>query len=87
VTVSSVTEGYYCTSSTGVLTVVGSTGSFGSALTSSAPTSCPTGSLTTSPGDYISVTVSYTYAPVFSHASVASLLGTTITSTAWLRLL
>lgn len=87
VSVSNVTEGYYCTNSTGALTANGTTGNFATALASTPPATCPTGSLTSYPGDYIWVTVSYTYTPVFSHASVASLLGTTITSTAWMRLL
>ena len=86
VTVSNVTEAYDCANASGVLTAVGSTGTFASPLAAAAAT-CPNGSLTTSAGDYVSVTVTYTYSPVFSHASVASLLGTTITSTAVMRLL
>lgn len=38
------------------------------------------------PGDYISVTASYTYAPVFPNFSLGSLLAGTITRTAWIRL-
>jgi Flp pilus assembly protein TadG len=55
----------------------------------SPPTNCNnvTNAKTTSPGNYISVTVSYTYTPVFRRVSVASLLGTTITSAAWMRLI
>lgn len=41
---------------------------------------------TSKPGLYISTTASYSYAPVFPGASVASLLTTPITRTAWLRL-
>jgi Flp pilus assembly protein TadG len=93
VSVSSVTDGYYCTASTGALAnadTSSKTGNFTTSLTSAVPTpptSCQSGSLTGSPGEYISATVSYTYAPVFAHASVASLLGTSITGTAWMRLL
>lgn len=95
VSVSSVTEGYYCTDSTGALAnaVSGNkTGNFTTSLTSAVPnppTDCSalTSPKTSTPGDYIWVTVTYTYTPVFSRASVASLLGTTITSTAWMRLL
>lgn len=93
VTVSSATEYYYCVGSTGALVNASGTksGNFTTALNASsnvpsAPTSCPNGSLTTKPGDYMSVAVTYTYSPVFSHASVASLLGTTISSTAVMRL-
>ena len=38
------------------------------------------------PGDYVQVTASYPYEPIFSQASVASLLTTPITKTAWMRL-
>lgn len=38
------------------------------------------------PGDYIMITTSYTYAPIFSAISVASLLTTPITRTAYMRL-
>jgi Flp pilus assembly protein TadG len=95
VTVSSATEGYYCAGSGGALVNAdpsgnNKTGNFTTPLDTALPTppsTCPSGSLTSAPGDYMSVTVSYTYSPVFSHASVASLLGTTITSTAWMRLI
>jgi Flp pilus assembly protein TadG len=93
VTVSNVTEGYYCTSSTGALANAdtnGKTGNFTTSLTSAVPTqptTCPSGSLTSAPGEYISTTVSYTYAPVFPQVSVASLLGTSIQGAARMRLL
>lgn len=95
VSVSNVTEGYYCTDSTGALAnaVSGNiTGNFTTSLSASVPsppTNCSalTNPKTSTPGDYIWVTVSYTYTPVFPQASVASLLGTTIQSTAWMRLL
>jgi Flp pilus assembly protein TadG len=93
VTVSSVTEGYYCTASTGALANADTnskTGNFTTSLTSAvpaAPTTCQSGSLTSAPGEYIGATVSYTYAPVFPQVSVASLLGTSIQGTAWMRLL
>jgi len=93
VTVSSVAEGYYCPGSTGALANAasnGKTGDFTTSLTSavpSPPSSCQSGSLTSAPGEYISTTVAYTYAPVFPQVSVASLLGTSIQGTAWMRLL
>jgi Flp pilus assembly protein TadG len=92
VTVSSVTESYSCAKTDGTLVNAasnGKTGNFTTALdtnVSPAPTSCPSGSATSTPGDYISATVTYTYSPVFAHISVASLLSTTITGTATMRL-
>jgi Flp pilus assembly protein TadG len=44
------------------------------------------GSNTEKPGDYILVTTSYTYAPIFSAVSIASVLNTPITSTSWIRI-
>jgi len=87
VTVSSVTEGYYCTNASGVLALDGSTGTYASPLNSNSVGACPSGSKTTLPGDYVNVNVTYTYTPVFAHISVASLLGTTITGQATMRLL
>jgi len=38
------------------------------------------------PGDYVLITVSYTYTPVFAAVSIASVLASPITRTAWMRL-
>jgi Flp pilus assembly protein TadG len=80
-------EGYYCTDGGGPLQVVGATGTIASPLTATRPncSTVTTGS-TTPAGDYIKVTVNYTYTPVFAGVSIASLLPTTITRTAWMRL-
>lgn len=81
-------EGYYCVNSSGALTLVGVAGRPGVAPTKPNPFTCAgqvSGS-TTAPGEYVQVTVSYPYAPIFSQASVASLLTTPITETAWMRL-
>jgi Flp pilus assembly protein TadG len=96
---SSVIEAYYCTNATGALANAAANGNTG-ILTSSSTTGLSTAVVTTpsdctavanaqttTPGDYVSVTVSYTYTPVFRQVSVASLLGTTIQSTATMRLL
>jgi Flp pilus assembly pilin Flp len=73
------TEAYYCISG-GALTSVG-------AVTSPKPADCTlAGSTTTKPGDYLLIQVTYTYAPLFTGASIASLLPTTITNSAWVRL-
>jgi Flp pilus assembly protein TadG len=82
-------EGYFCTS-TGQALVPASTGmtwTLGQAPPTK-PADCSavvTGSKT-APGDYIQVKVSYTYSPVFPAVSVAGLLTTPITRTAWMRL-
>ena len=74
------TEAYYCVNSSGVLTSVG-------AVTASKPSDCTSaGSSSTKPGDYLLIQVTYTFTPMFGTASVASLLPTTITKSAWVRL-
>jgi Flp pilus assembly protein TadG len=71
-------EGYYCVNSSGVLTYV--------ADVNNKPADCSSvGMAGNSPGDYIKVQTTFTYAPLFP-ASVAKTLGTTITKTAWMRL-
>ncbi len=73
-------EAYYCVNTSGALTSVG-------AVTSAKPSDCTSaGSSSTKPGDYLLVQVTYTYAPLFTGATVAALLPTTITNTAWVRL-
>jgi len=74
------TEAYYCVDTSGALTNVG-------AVTASKPSDCTSaGSSSTKPGDYLLVQVTYTFAPLFTGFTVASLLPTTITNTAWVRL-
>lgn len=81
VAVTSTTENYYCVSgATGQLVVVGS-------FPGNKPSDCSAvGSAVDEPGDYIVVTASYTYTPLFAAITVASLLTTPITETAWMRL-
>lgn len=83
-----VAEGYYCTNSAGALVAVGTAGTFGSPPVKPTPFTCASviGGSTTAPADYVRVTVSYTYAPIFPSVSVASLLQTPITKTAWMRM-
>jgi len=86
VTVTSVVDGYYCVNGSGILTAIGSTGTFASPLTATAPTSCGSGTWeTTTPYEFVTVTVSYTYAPVFGGISVASLLPTSMTATSTMQ--
>jgi Flp pilus assembly protein TadG len=98
VTISSVREEYDCTNSSGALAnaVSGSNkyGDLSTALDASSrvpapPTDCSalSGALTSIPGDYFTVNVTYTYSPIFSHFSVISMLGTTIAGSATIRLL
>lgn len=78
---SSTVEKYYCANTSGTLVEV-------AAANATPPTNCSatvTGS-TSAPGIYIRTTVSKTFSPVFPGASVASLLTSPITRTAWMRL-
>jgi len=81
VTVTATTENFYCVNTgTNVLVTVGT-------FPNTKPATCiAVGSASDKPGDYVLITVSYTYAPVFSAVSIASQLTTPITRTAWMRL-
>jgi len=75
VTITSTTESYCCPGA-GTISCQGP-------VATTTPTSCSSGQ---APGDYIFITASYTYAPVYSSLSVASLLTSPIVRTAWMRL-
>jgi Flp pilus assembly protein TadG len=89
-------EDYDCVNDSGVLTAVETTQgvipALGSATVPSAsPTTCASvGSAfagnSKTPGDYVQVSVTYTYTPLLGGASIAALLPTPITETAWTRL-
>ena len=82
VTVSSTTEGYYCvkTSAPAGLVPVGT-------FPGTKPANCSSvGSSSDTPGDYVLITTSYTYTPIFSAVSIASSLTSPITRQAWMRL-
>jgi Flp pilus assembly protein TadG len=92
VTLSGVTEDYYCVNSSNALVRVGTSASPGTAASppvKPSPFDChtvtPPGS-TAAPGDYLTVTTSYAYTPIFNGVSLAALLTTPITKTAWIRL-
>jgi len=83
----SVQEHYYCTVSNALVKV--------SDPPNNPPTDCSQknssgtnigGSSSEKPGDYIQVTTTYTYVPIFPAVSVVSALNTTITRIAWMRL-
>jgi len=84
VTVGTPTEGYYCLDNANVLVEVGSF------PTKPSPFNCTSApsSVTPSPapGDYVQVSVSYTYAPLFPAVSVASTFTTPIVASARTRL-
>jgi Flp pilus assembly protein TadG len=80
--------GYYCATDAGALTSVSSTWAIDSSMPPAKPANCGaavTGS-TTSPAQYVKVTVNFTYVPVFGALSAAGILPDTITRTSWRRL-
>lgn len=72
-------EGYYCVDpSTGVLTYVSDV--------SNKPATCSAvGASYNTPGDYVQVQTSFTYAPLFPGITVSNTFPGTITKTAWMR--
>jgi hypothetical protein len=72
-------EGYYCLNGSNVLQLVGDV--------SSRPADCTAaGTPTLQPADYITITATYAYAPLFSSISVASSFTTPIVKTSMMRL-
>jgi len=81
VTVSSTTEGYYCVNTTSNLLVAVGT------FPNTKPANCSSvGTASDVPGDYVMITTTYTYTPIFSAVSIASSLTSPITRQAWMRL-
>ena len=75
------TEGYYCIDTTGNLVEV-------APVTGPRPSSCTAqGDPAHAPGDYIAITASFPYTPMFVGVSFVSLLPPTISSTGFMRLL
>ena len=73
------TEGYYCVNSSGQLQYVSSV--------SSKPADCTVAGMPSNkPGDYVSVSTSYAYAPIFRGVSVAGAFTTPIVRTSMMRL-
>lgn len=73
-------EGYFCLDSTGTLQPVGTL--------DARPVDCSATSLPNAqPGNYLTVSVTYSYRPVFSDITVARFFGTPIQSTSRMRLL
>jgi Flp pilus assembly protein TadG len=78
VTAATPTEGYYCVSSAGVLTYV--------SAVSTKPADCSSVGGTASPADYVTISVSYTYAPIFPGITVASAFPTDLSKTTYMRM-
>ncbi len=74
-------EAYYCATASGALTQVAAVGA-----TVPADCSATVSGSTARPGNYISVTATYPFTPIFPGATVASVLTSPITRTAWIRL-
>lgn len=73
-------EAYYCLNDSGALQNVG-------AVTGTPPADCSvTGLPGQAPGDYIQITTTFAYAPLFPGVTVASLFATPIVKTAMMRL-
>lgn len=79
-----ISEAYSCPTSAGVIVQTNIGTAATAPNTAPAIPNCP-GS-TTPAGDYITAKVRFTYTPLLSNASIASLLGTNINRTAYLRL-
>jgi Flp pilus assembly protein TadG len=83
-------EGYYCATTSGALQLVGTAGTVGSPPTQPSPDTCAAvagaSDPTAAPGDYVTVSVTYTFTSPFSGVSVASLLPSPITKTTMTRL-
>lgn len=86
VTVTATTDGYYCANSSSALVLVGTIGSLSTAPTKPSTCTSVTAGSTAAPGEYIVVSTSYTYAPLFGSLSITALLPTAVTRSAWLRL-
>ncbi|MHB8530108.1 MAG: TadE/TadG family type IV pilus assembly protein [Caulobacteraceae bacterium] len=82
-------EGYYCGTTSGALQLVGTAGTVGSPP-SGAPATCAgvigAADPIAPPGDYVQVSVTYPFTPLFGAISLAGLLTTPITKTTWTRM-
>jgi hypothetical protein len=73
------TEAYYCINSSGALQQVAT-------YTDVKPTDCTAvGDTTRAPADYVRITATYNYTPLFGQATVGTLLPSTFTSAGFIR--
>jgi Flp pilus assembly protein TadG len=80
--------GYYCATDAGELESVSDTWAIDSTTPEAKPADCSAAvaGSATAPGQYIQVTVNYTYTPVFGVLLAAGILPETITRTSWRRI-
>lgn len=72
-------EGYYCVNGANALEYVGAV--------DARPADCTAaGTPSLQPGDYIKISTTFSYQPMFSGITIAGMLATPITKTAWMRL-
>jgi Flp pilus assembly protein TadG len=72
-------EGYYCVDNNNALQYVSDV--------STKPADCTAAGMPSlKPSDYINISTTFTYKPLFSGVTIAGLLTTPVTSTAWMRL-
>ena len=76
-TVSDVGEGYYCHDGNGELVEVGAL--------DNKPADCSSQGTSDTPSDFVNVTVSYTFTPLFPGLSAISYSGDAMTSTGWMK--
>jgi len=81
-----VKDAYYCSNGSGALTQTGTAGSTTAAPSYSGNCSAVLTGNTQTPGEYVQVTVTYTFTPMFQGVTVASLLPSAVSRQAWLRL-
>jgi Flp pilus assembly protein TadG len=75
----SLTEAWYCVNSSGSLQYV--------SAVSSKPVDCTAAGMSTlQPGDYVQLTATFSYSPLFSGVTVASAFSTPVTKTTMMRL-
>lgn len=80
ISLSGTTEAYYCVNSSGSLVQVGP-------VSSSKPANCTSAGVSTNtPGDWVTVSVTYTFKSFFPGVSITRFMPATITDTAWMRL-
>jgi Flp pilus assembly protein TadG len=74
------TEGYYCVNGSGALVYV-------AAVTATKPTDCSSvDNASATPGDWVQVEATYTYAPLFPALNIATTFPTTVTASSMMRL-
>ena len=84
-------DGYYCATTSGTLTLVGTIGSGSTAPTQPSPFTCDavaghSAAANTAPSEYVQIKATYTFNTIFNLGSIGSLFPSPITKTVWTRL-